>query len=186
LKCYGLPLILYDSESSLYPLFTLYDFSNIESKKTFLIGTTNQMVINHGKIKYDCVVNLDTNKITVTNDIPEKAIKMSKIEKELFKNIYNKVKENFDEKNEDWMVNINVFEPNFEGSDDFIRNEMKNYFYDYLINLSLAINVINETNDDKNNMNIALLNENKDEKLEIDSDEEHEEESVKKNNSNKI
>ena len=144
------------------------------------------MVINHGKIKYDCVVNLDTNKITVTNDIPEKVIKMSKVEKELFNKIYNKVKENFDEKNEDWMVNINVFEPNFEGSDDFIRNEMKNYFYDYLINISLVINVINDTIDGKNSINMAILNENKEEIVEIDTDEENEEELVKKNKSNQI
>jgi hypothetical protein len=67
----------------LYPLFTLHDYSNIENKKTFLIGTTNQMVINHGKIKYDCVVNIDTNKISINNEIPEKILKMSKTEKKL-------------------------------------------------------------------------------------------------------
>jgi hypothetical protein len=176
---FGLPLRVYDSEYYLYPLFTLFDYSNIENKKTFLIGTTNQMVINHGKMKYDCVVNIDTNKISFNNDIPEKVIKMSKVEKNLYNKIYNKVKGNFDDKNEYWMLNINVAEPNFEGSDDFIRNEIKYYFCDYLINLSLVIEVVNGPNEDKNNLLMANMNDNKEE---IDTDEENEEENVKKNN----
>jgi len=137
------------------------------------------MVINHAKMKYDCIVNIDTTKISFNNEIPDKVIRMSKIEKNLFNKIFNKVKENFDDKNEDWMLNINVFEPNFEGSDDFIRNEIKTYFLDYLINLSLVIEMINTSNDDKRNILIDNLNENKEE---IDTDEEIEDENIKKNN----
>jgi hypothetical protein len=180
----GLPLRVYDSEAKIYPLFSLYDFNEIENTKTFMIGTTNQMVVTNAKLKFDCVVNIDTQKITFAHEVTEKTIKMSKEEKYTYHSILNKVKNNFDDKNENWMLNMNSFEPNFEGSDDYIRNEIKNYFYDFFIDLSLAIQVANSTNDDKNNFYLAILNNKKDD--DGDSTDEENESDVNRKNSSKL
>lgn len=153
---YGLPLRTYHSESKLFPLFTLFDYNQIETTKSFLIGTTNQMVINHNKIKYDCIVNIDTGKISLNGEFSEKVLKPSKEEKNIVNSIISKVKTNFDDKNENWMVNMNLYEPIFEGSDDFIRNEFKNYFYDFLTNFSLAMEVANKNGWENKDENFIL------------------------------
>ena len=45
------------------------------------------------------------------------------------------------------MINLNYYDPDFEGSDDYIRNEMKNYFYNFLIDVSLALEISGKKND---------------------------------------
>ncbi len=110
------------------------------------------MMLNHNKIKFDVAINLDTQKILISNDIPEKYLKMSKEEKITYNNIFNKIKDNYKE-DETWMVSMNYYEPKFDGSDDFIRNEMKNYFYKFFTNFDLLINLIN-SNGEGLNLNI--------------------------------
>jgi hypothetical protein len=114
----------------------------LEGLKGFLVGTTNQMMLNHNRIKFDVAINLDTQKIMIANEIPEKYLKMSKSDKFTYNNIFNKIKDNYKEE-ETWMVSMNYFEPIFDGSDDFIRNEMKNYFNKFLIDFELLVNLIN-------------------------------------------
>lgn len=138
----GFPLKLYHAESKIFPLFTLFEFSKIEKLKSFLIGTTNQIVVDNNKIKYDLIINLDINKISFANEIPEKIYKNSKEEKTILSSIFAKLKNNFNEKSEDWLVNMQDNDPNFEGSDDYIRNTFKNYFFNIVVDLSLAKQVI--------------------------------------------
>lgn len=138
----GFPLKLYHAESKIFPLFTLFEFSKIEKLKSFLIGTTNQIVLDNNKMKYDLVINLDTNKIIFNNEIPEKIYKTSKEEKNVISSVISKLKSNFNEKNEDWLVNMQDYDPNFEGSDDYIRNTFKNYFFNMVVDMSLAKQVI--------------------------------------------
>jgi hypothetical protein len=165
---YGLPLKTHHKNAKIFPLFTLFDFNQIENAKSFLIGTTNQMVLNNNKIKYDCIVNIDTFKITFNNEINEKVLKISKLEKTIYSNIYNKLKTNFDDKCESWMVNMNAYEPIFEGSDDFIRNELKNYFFEFLTSMSLVIQLCS------NNSNINLIFDGEENKNNNSSEEEDE------------
>jgi hypothetical protein len=159
---FGLPLKVFNKESKLFPLFTLHDFDIIENTKSFLIGTTNQIVMNHSKVKFDAIVNIDTQKIQFFNmeGNAERIFKISKDEKNLFNSIFNKLKSNFVEKDENWMINLNSYEPTFEGSDDYIRNEFKNYFYNLLINTSLAIQIINNENEE-NELHLSILNDNR-------------------------
>lgn len=136
------------------------------------------MVLNHNKIKYDCIVNIDTGKITFS-EVPEKILKTTKEEKVIYNNIFNKIKSNFDEKNETWLINMNLYEPVFEGSDDFIRNEFKTYFFDFLVNVSLAMQIANyNLNDSIQLSSISEIDENM---IETDSDEEQ---SVNNDNEN--
>ena len=114
--------------------------------------------MNNSKIKYDVIINLDTNKISFNElTLPEKLIKTSKYEKNLFTSIYNKLKDNFKEENENWMVNMNLCELDFEGSDDYIRNEFKNYFNNFLINFSLAYHTISNNNTNNKKLNFEIV-----------------------------
>lgn len=121
------------------------------------MGTTNQIVLNNSKIKYDVVINLDTNKITFNElTLPEKMIKITKYEKTLFTSIYSKLKDNFKDENENWMVNMNLCDLDFEGSDDYIRNEFKNYFFRFLINFSLVYHTISNNNSNNKKLNFEI------------------------------
>jgi len=93
-------------------------------------------------MKYDLIINLDTNKIIFSNEIPEKIYKNSKEEKHIISSVISKLKSNFNEKTEDWLVNMQDYDPNFEGSDDYIRNTFKNFFFNMVVDLSLAKQVV--------------------------------------------
>ena len=159
----GFPLKLYHSESKIFPLFTLFEFAKIEKIKSFLIGTTNQIVLDNNKIKYDLIINIDTQKIIFSKDIPDKIYKNSKEEKNIVNSIITKLKQNFDEKNETWMVNLHNHDPNFEGSDDYIRNTLRNYFFNLMIDLSLTKQLIknSKNKDDSKELSLDHLNDPK-------------------------
>ena len=150
----GLPLKVFNTEFKVFPLFTLFDFNMLEGLKGFLIGTTNQMILNHTKIKFDIAINLDSHKIMISNEIPEKLLKITKNEKNVYSVIYNKMKDHYNE-DENWLINMNNYDSVFEGSDDFIRNEFKNYFYEFIINFDLLIFLINNKEDTMN----SIINE---------------------------
>ena len=50
----------------IYSILTLYDVDKLEEKNisSFFIGTTNPLLLNYNKIEFDCVINLDEDKIT--------------------------------------------------------------------------------------------------------------------------
>jgi hypothetical protein len=104
----------------------------------------------------------------------------------IFNSIYNKIKNNFDDKNEKWMVNMNMYEPTFEGSDDFIRNEFKNYFYEFFINLSLSVQISNNMGDDIIHLNSPKddNSENADPDTDEDEDKNYKHEKIFKQNYN--
>ena len=159
----GFPLKLYHSESKIFPLFTLFEFAKIEKIKSFLIGTTNQIVLDNNKMKYDLIINIDTQKIIFSKDIPDKIYKNSKEEKNIVNSIITKLKQNFDEKNETWMVNLHNHDPNFEGSDDYIMNTLINYFFNLMIDLSLTKQLIknSKNKDDSKELSLDHLNDPK-------------------------
>jgi hypothetical protein len=173
----GLPLRVFNKEYKVFPLFTLFDFHMIENLKGFVIGTTNQMVVNHNKLKNDVIVNLDTGKILIATEIPEKLLKMSKEEKNVYNKIYNQIKTNFNDCTEDWVINMSYTGHVFDGSDDFIRNEIKSYFFDFLINLDLLIEIVNSTNKEEECFNLIV------DSIEDDYSEEEDEELQEKKKS---
>ena len=58
-KDYGLPLKLFNSRCVLLPLSTLDDLDLLSECKGFLVGCTNQLLMQYPKIKLDWVLNLD-------------------------------------------------------------------------------------------------------------------------------
>ena len=166
LKMYGLPLKIFHDNYKIYPLISLFEIDQIEQQQNvnYIMGTTNQLILNETikNKKVDLLINIDSNKImTFLNknenknknkiDIMEKKeiSEDTKIEKELYNSILNKLKENdINYSNTSWLNNNEVDDE----IDEYIRSEFKKYFKDLLIQLSLCFNIVN-----KNNI-IKLLN----------------------------
>lgn len=143
LASYGLPLKIFNDNYKLFPLMTLFEVDEIEAKfKSYLIGTTNQLILKMKKLKIDCIVNIDEKKITCVNEHVEKILKCSKKEKKIVQSLLTNLKENnFKYESDNWITNLNINNSNFTGNDDYIRNELKNYFFEFLINLSLSLKI---------------------------------------------
>lgn len=144
LECYrkiGLPLKFLNSKSRVYPICTLYEIEKISSCSSYLIGTTNPLLLSNNYLKCDCIINIDTNKIAVSKDINERLTKLSKLEKKLYKYILshcNKQEIN----NDSWIIGESTFQSQYEGSDDYLRNEFKSYIINFLFDMSLVFKLI--------------------------------------------
>jgi hypothetical protein len=185
---YGLPLKFLNKNSVIYSIMTLYDVEKIEDKSilSYFIGTTNPLLLNYNKLEYDCVINLDEDKITFNKKLNANILHMGKKESNIMNKLYKECKflndininDNMDD---NWMLdkeesnNMNIMaskvpkkgkkaarksiyleteEENlslFEGSDDYIRNIIKNYITDFLSDISLAKYIIKSKhfNDDE-------------------------------------
>ena len=86
-KPYGLPLKFINSNSILYSLMTLFDLGYLEAKniKSFFIGTTNPLLLNYKKIEFDCIINIDENKISFNKKVGTSILRMSKKERDVMK-----------------------------------------------------------------------------------------------------
>lgn len=144
LECYrkiGLPLKFLNSRNKVFPLFTLYDIEKISSCASYLIGTTNPLLLSSNYLKCDCIINIDTCKIIISKDINERLTKLSKLEKKLYKYIMSRC--NKQEKNNDsWIIGESSFQSQYEGSDDYLRNEFKSYIVNFLFDISLVVKLI--------------------------------------------
>ena len=68
---YGLPLKFLNKNSVLYSILTLNDIENIENKDvlSYFVGSTNPLLLSYNKIDFDCVINLDEDKITFNKNL---------------------------------------------------------------------------------------------------------------------
>ena len=86
-KPYGLPLKFLNSNSVLYSLMTLYDIGDLEKEniKSYFIGTTNPIFMNYKKVEFDCIINIDENKIVFSKLLGNSILRLGKKEKDLMK-----------------------------------------------------------------------------------------------------
>jgi hypothetical protein len=143
-------LRIFSKQNKIFPIFSLYHYSEIENAKSFLIGATNRIIQENTKLKFNAIVNLDNGKITISENISQSILKISKCEKTLFHSIYDNIKTNYKEENENWLVNYNYYNPDFEGSDDYIRSEFRQYFYDFFSDVALANEISSKNLNEEN------------------------------------
>ena len=150
-KPYGLPLKFLNKNSILYSLMTLYDISYLEQKniKSYFIGTTNPIFMNYKKLDFDCIINIDENKIArkKSNSLYSKNQKSKEI-----------IEDEIEEKDNDFE--------DFQGSDDFIRNIFKKCITDFLADIALVKYLvfqeeIDESKSTENEDNITLHSSDK-------------------------
>ena len=86
-KPYGLPLKFFNANSVLYSLMTLYDIADLEKEniKSYFIGTTNPIFMNYKKLEFDCIINIDENKIIFSKVLGSYVLRLSKKERDLMK-----------------------------------------------------------------------------------------------------
>ena len=112
---YGLPLKFLNENSVLYSILTLYDVDKLEKKNivSYFIGTTNPLLMNYGKIDFDCIINLDEDKIIIKHkQIEPNILDLGKKETSLMKKLYKECKnlfknELYDDLNDNWMLDKN-------------------------------------------------------------------------------
>ena len=108
---FGLPLKFLNSNSVIYSILTLYDVERIEEKNitSYFIGTTNPLLMNYNKIEFDCVINLDDNKITFKKNLNTNLLSLGKKETKIMSKLHKECKSLFKNDNEDdlddnWML----------------------------------------------------------------------------------
>ena len=109
-KPYGLPLKFLNSNSVLYSLMTLYDIGYLEKEniKSYFIGTTNPIFMNYKKLEFDCIVNIDENKIIFSKTLSSSILRLSKKERDLIKLINKQCAINEKGLNNDNMISGNL------------------------------------------------------------------------------
>ena len=162
---YGLPLKFINKNSILYSILTLFDVDKLEKKNiiSYFVGTTNPLLMNYGKIEFDCIINLDEDKITINKKINSNLLSMGKKDNSLMKKLYKECKFLFEEEtkedlNDTWMIDkdqnsgikpkkknksiylqdISEYASFFTGSDDYIRNIFKKYIINFLADIHLT------------------------------------------------
>ena len=105
-KPYGLPLKFLNSNSVLYSLMTLYDVYCLEKEniKSYFIGTTNPIFMNYKKLEFDCIINIDENKIVFSKNVGSSVLRLSKKERDLMKIINKECLKSIKGLNNDNMV----------------------------------------------------------------------------------
>jgi len=124
---YGLPLKFLNENSIIYSILTLYDVDKLEKENivSYFVGTTNPLLMNYGKIEFDCIVNLDEDKITLNKKkkINSDLLNLGKKEKSLMEKLYHECKFLYEDNNEEdlndnWMLDK-------IGKNEKIKNENK-------------------------------------------------------------
>ena len=133
---YGFPLKFLNENSVLYSILTLYDVDKLENKKivSYFVGTTNPLLMNYGKIEFDCIINLDENKISINHKkIHSSTLHLSKKESELMNKLYSECKylfkENIDELNDSWMLDKNENNTNSKKSKKSTKKHISKSVY---------------------------------------------------------
>ena len=169
---YGLPLKFLNKNSILYSILTLYDVDKLEKKNiiSYFVGTTNPLLLNYGKIDFDCIINLDENKITINKKINADILNSGKKENSLMNKLYKECKYLFEDNTEEdlndtWMLDKEESTnkkkskkkkksiylqdmagfASFSGSDDYIRNMFKKYITNFLADIHLAQYITNSS-----------------------------------------
>lgn len=76
LRSFGLPLGLFGENCAFHPYFSLFQLGELE-KQGYLVGCTNQMIMEHPKAAPNALINLETMKIKF--NLPGKLAKCVKL-----------------------------------------------------------------------------------------------------------
>jgi len=138
LGTYGLPLELFHSNCELHPYFSIFQLEDMQAKG-YLMGCTNEMIVQHPKSEPHAILDLDSSSLTVLLTKQEqKALKLSKHEKLFIKNLVRVISNQKTDKtfhsSESWFGSENL---EWEGSNEHIKTEFHNFLKEILSNLAL-------------------------------------------------
>ena len=130
-KPYGLPLKFLNKNSILYSLMTLYDISYLEQKniKSYFIGTTNPIFMNYKKLDFDCIINIDENKILISKSLGSSIFRLGKKERDVMKLINKQFSLNKIGLNNDNMVSGELVFEETDNKENKIARKKSNSLY---------------------------------------------------------
>ena len=145
LSDYCLPLRIFNNKCQLLLYFTINNFDLFDSLEGYLLGTTNFMIKGHKKAKPDIIVDLDLQKIEIFDEGLKKALSLNDKEKDFMANLIKKVSINISEdEKKSWkqFEMLKSLNPEWEGSEDWIRQEFSKYLKQMLSELALFISYL--------------------------------------------
>ncbi|EGR30807.1 lalv9 family protein, putative [Ichthyophthirius multifiliis] len=141
LREYGLPLRIFNEiDRPLEPYYTIQKLDCMDYYKSYLIGTTSQLIKQHKITRADLLVDLDMNQIVFLNNESKSQLQVSFEEKNLIDNIIKQVNLHIDDDNQKDWKNIeftNSNDTSFLGSNDWIRQQFNKYIIDFLCEVEL-------------------------------------------------
>ena len=109
----GVPFRIFYEKYLIYPLFTLFDLDNLLEKINnnneinYLIGTTNNLVMSNKKLNYNCLINIDEQKIQYEENLNESIKIINGREHKLLLYIYELINQKIPEDMRNSLSSIN-------------------------------------------------------------------------------
>jgi hypothetical protein len=117
-SCYdkqnGTPFKLLHEKYLIYPLFTLFDLDSLLDKinnndeVNYIIGTTNNMVMNNKKLNYHCLINMDEQKIQYGENVNENIKALNGKEQKILLSIFDLLNQKISAENENINSNNSI------------------------------------------------------------------------------
>ena len=110
----GAPFKIFYEKYLIYPLFTLFDLDSLlekinnDNEINFLIGTTNNLILNNKKLNYSCIINVDEQKITYSENLNETIKIINGREHKLLLNIYDLINQKVQEDSKSSSKSLNT------------------------------------------------------------------------------
>ncbi|WRT69977.1 uncharacterized protein IL334_006970 [Kwoniella shivajii] len=129
LRYMGLPLQVFGKDSFFQPYMPLQQIHMLQAK-SWLIGTTNQIVTQQKDCKYDLLVNIDTNTFEFTDPKLERIVTLTPSDRKWMDDVVRTVEET-------WSMSEGE-RPGFRGSDDDLRSRFEEYICATLSSIKYA------------------------------------------------
>ncbi|WWC91958.1 uncharacterized protein L201_006911 [Kwoniella dendrophila CBS 6074] len=129
LRYMGLPLQVFGKESFFQPYMPLQQIDMLQAK-SWLVGTTNQIVTQQKDCKYDLLVNIDTNTFEFTDAKIERLVTLTPADRKWMDDVVRTVEESYNTPEGE--------RPGFKGSDDDLRARFEEYICAALSSIKYA------------------------------------------------
>ncbi|WVQ75611.1 hypothetical protein IAR50_005240 [Cryptococcus sp. DSM 104548] len=129
LRFMGLPLRVFGNDAFFQPYMPLQEIDKLKSK-SWLVGTTNQIVTQQKDCKYDLLVNIDNNTFEFTDPKLERTVGLTPADRKWMDDVVQTVEES-------WGLPEGQ-RPSFRGSDDHLRARFEEYILSALSSIKYA------------------------------------------------
>ncbi|WWC64850.1 uncharacterized protein I303_107464 [Kwoniella dejecticola CBS 10117] len=129
LRYMGLPLQVFGKDSFFQPYMPLQQIHMLQAK-SWLVGTTNQIVTQQKDCKYDLLVNIDTNTFEFSDPKLERLVTLTPADRKWMDDVVRTVEESYTLPEGE--------RPGFKGSDDDLRARFEEYLCAALSSIKYA------------------------------------------------
>ncbi|KAJ6245402.1 late secretory pathway protein avl9-related [Anaeramoeba flamelloides] len=172
---FGFPLHILSNAIYFSPLINICQLDEIKKQYgAFIIGSNNILLTENNILKIDMVINIDSGAIDIHDQNLTKSINCSISEKKHLKEIDNIVKNNYNQGQ--WI-----------GSHSWIKQNMYNYFFRMVLDISRFSNVtklksktLNKLNNSNNKLVFKKEQHNKNQNSEKQREEENQKQKIEK------